>query len=89
MILLRKLENAQRNIVDKNYSQLWDQTSMTSTRTEGKGDLKFVTCLQILLFSNNISTVPLSGWQVKGFKKLVIFCGCHKCMTVFRYNPFR
>ena len=40
--------------------------------------LKFVTCLQILLLLNKRSIVHFCEWKVI---TLVIFCGCHKCMT--------
>ena len=58
-------------------------TFMTSTRKEGGGILKFVTCLRILLFLNNRSIVDFCGWRGYGggVKKLVIFCGRHQWMT--------
>ena len=51
---------------------------MTSTQKGGEEVLKFVTCLWILLILNNIycSFLWIGGWV----KKLVIFCGRHKCM---------
>ena len=50
--------------------------------TEGGGGvLKFVMCLQILLFLNNRSTVICADGGGRGVKKLVIFCGRHKWMT--------
>ena len=62
----------------KNFFPVRDQTFMTSTRRRGGEVLKFVTCLQILLFLNNRSIVhfwrrgALGGWG--------IVCGRHNCM---------
>ena len=39
-----------------------DQTFTTSTRREGEEVLKFVTCLQILLFLSNRSIVHFCEW---------------------------
>ena len=39
-------------------------------------------CLQILLFRKNRSVILLWGWSGRGIKKLVIFCGRHKCVTL-------
>ena len=51
-----------------------DHTYMTSTRKEGGGFSKFVTCLRILLFLNSRSNVYSCGWWGWGWvKKLVIF----------------
>ena len=53
---------------------------MTSTQ-KGSEFLKFVSCLRILLFLNNISIVLFCKLGVgAGVKKLVIFCGRHNCM---------
>ena len=52
---------------------------MTSVLKEG-GVLKFVICLRILLFLNNLLLIFVDG-AGKGVKKLVIFCGRNKCMT--------
>ena len=58
-----------------------DQTFMTSTQKGGEEVLKFVACLQILLFLNNISIVHFCEWALGTWvKKLVIFCGHHNCM---------
>ena len=43
---------------------------MTSTRKGGRGVLKFVTCLRILLFLNNRSIVYFCGWCEQGVKKI-------------------
>ena len=43
--------------------------------------LKFVTCLQILLFLNKTSIVNFWEWSGVGGHKIGHFCGCHKCMT--------
>ena len=64
---------------------LREHTFMTSTKKGKKGSggfLKFVTCLRILLFLNNISIVHFCGCWWWGFKKLVIFCGSHKWTTL-------
>ena len=56
---------------------------MTSTQNRGGGVLKFVTCLQVLLFLDLFFTFA-DGVGVGGglcVIKLVIFCGSHKCMT--------
>ena len=66
---------------------------MTSTQNRGGGVLKFVTCLQVLLFLDLFFTFADGvGGGVGGgggvgvggglcVIKLVIFCGSHKCMT--------
>ena len=59
---------------------------MTSTQKRGGGVLKFVTCLQVLLFLDFFFFFfPLGGGGGGGgglgVIKLVIFCGSHKCMT--------
>ena len=58
---------------------------MTSTQKRGGGVLKFVTCLQVLLFLDLFFTfADRGGGGVGGglgVIKLVIFCGSHKCMT--------
>ena len=57
---------------------------MTSTQKRGGGVLKFVTCLQVLLFLDLFFTFADRGGGVGGglgVIKLVIFCGSHKCMT--------
>ena len=59
---------------------------MTSTQNRGGGVLKFVTCLQVLLFSDLFFTFAdgVGGVGVGGglcVIKLDIFCGSHKCMT--------
>ena len=54
---------------------------MISTQKGGQEVLKFVRCLQILLFLNNKSIVQFCEWGMgMGVKKLVIFCGRHNCM---------
>ena len=53
---------------------------MTSTQKRCEV-LKFVSCLRILLFLNNIPIVNFCELGVgAGVKKLVIFCGCHNGM---------
>ena len=57
---------------------------MTSTQKRGGGVLKFVTCLQVLLFLDLFFTFADGGGgggSGLGVIKLVIFCGSHKCMT--------
>ena len=59
------------------------QTFMTSTQKEGEEVLKFVACLQILSFLNNISIVHFCEWSMGAWvKKLVILCGRHNCMIL-------
>ena len=49
----------------------------------GRGILKSVAFLQILLFLNNISILHFCRWGEggDGVTELVIFGGRHKCMT--------
>ena len=54
---------------------------MTSTQKRGGGVLKFVTCLQVLLFLDLFFTFADGGGGGGGVIKLVIFCGSHKYMT--------
>ena len=52
-----------------------DQTFRTSTPRRGGEVLKFVMCLQILLFSNNMSILYFCRWRIDGrglFVKLII-----------------
>ena len=58
-----------------------DQTFMTSTQKGNEEVLKFIVCLWILLFLNNISIVHFCEWGVNmGLKKLVTFCRRYNCM---------
>ena len=55
---------------------------MVSTQNEGEGGVfKFVTCMWILLFLNNRSTVLFVNRGGRGVTKLAIFCGRDKHMT--------
>ena len=57
---------------------------MTSTWKGGGGDLKFVTCLQILFSLNNRPIVNFCLPVVEvGRSKIVIFCGRRKWMTPY------
>ena len=51
---------------------------MTTIQGVAGGFLKFITCLQVLLFLNNWSIVDFCRQWDREVKKLVIFCGRHK-----------
>ena len=57
-----------------------DHSFMTSTRKE-VGGLKFVGCLRILLFLNNLFFIFADRLGVGSQNWL--FCGRHKCMTPY------
>ena len=64
---------------------------MTSTQRGGEEVLKFVTCLQILLFSNNISIVYFCGRGVSGwgcFIKFIIVWSPILKLTLVKSNIF-